>query len=331
MVQYLKDHSQKKAVVLTARVHPGEPQASFMLEGSLQVLLSDSDLARELRRHFVFRVVPMLNPDGVVQGNYRCSLLGCDLNRKWLLPNKHLHPSIYYSKQLIKHAHQERKVLLYCDMHGHSRKQNVFFYGCAYKNYEFEGRIKNAQLRILPLLCCHKDASFSFANSTFRIENAKESTGRVVVFREFNIMNSFTLECSFHGRQTLSGVTHLTPEHMREVGRTLVLALENYLPREQSKLSIIGGKVLDIFYDEFIKFVPFYILKKEEQKQPELLQRARPDKRSPEPSDPEFSDFIAFNDKKDDFELTDLEMFINHQYTKNKDVELGSGDSDSED
>lgn len=40
----------------------------------------------------------MLNPDGVIHGNYRCNLLGWDLNRKWLSPNKFLHPSIYYSK-----------------------------------------------------------------------------------------------------------------------------------------------------------------------------------------------------------------------------------------
>lgn len=25
----------------------------------------------------------MLNPDGVINGNYRCSLAGCDLNRRW--------------------------------------------------------------------------------------------------------------------------------------------------------------------------------------------------------------------------------------------------------
>lgn len=96
--QYLKDHAHKKAIVLTSRVHPGEPQASFMYEGTVQMLLSDSDLAIELRKNFVFKIVPMLNPDGVIHGNYRCSLLGCDLNRKWLMPNKFLHPTIYYTK-----------------------------------------------------------------------------------------------------------------------------------------------------------------------------------------------------------------------------------------
>jgi murein tripeptide amidase MpaA len=103
MVIYMRDHAHKKAIVLTSRVHPGEPQASFMLEGSLQFILGDTELAKELRKHFVFLVVPMLNPDGVIHGNYRCSLLGCDLNRKWMTPNKFLHPPIYHTKQLIRY------------------------------------------------------------------------------------------------------------------------------------------------------------------------------------------------------------------------------------
>lgn len=79
----MKEHSHKRAIFLTSRVHPGEPQASFMLDGSLKMILSNTPLARELRKHFVFKIVPMLNPDGVIFGNYRCSLLGCDLNRQW--------------------------------------------------------------------------------------------------------------------------------------------------------------------------------------------------------------------------------------------------------
>jgi len=281
LTQYIKDHASKKAVVITSRVHPGESQASFMLDGSLSFLLSDSELAQELRRHFVFKIVPMLNCDGVIYGNYRCSLLGCDLNRKWLSPNKFLHPPVYFSKQLIKHVHQERKCVLFCDMHGHSRKQNAFFYGCTYKNFEYEGRIKNAQLRVIPLLCCHKNPTFAFNECRFRIEKMKESTARVVIFREFNIMNSFTLECSFFGKEVAvprpagfgpddgeveTKLVHLSMEDKIELGSQMVQVLENYLPSEQSKLNILSGKVLDIFYEEFIKFVPAWILRREEER-----------------------------------------------------------------
>jgi hypothetical protein len=53
---------------------------------------------------------------------------------------------------------------------------------------------------------------------------------------------------------------------MQEIGKILIENLETYLPRESHNLNIIGSKVLDIFYDEFIKFVPAYILKREEEK-----------------------------------------------------------------
>lgn len=52
------------------------------MEGLLEFLLSDEADAAELRQKFVFLVIPMLNPDGVIYGNSRCSLLGVDLNRR---------------------------------------------------------------------------------------------------------------------------------------------------------------------------------------------------------------------------------------------------------
>jgi murein tripeptide amidase MpaA len=67
-----------------------------MMQGILEYLVSDE--ASELRKHFVFRIVPMMNPDGVIYGNYRCSLLGVDLNRKWVAPNRFLHPTVFYTK-----------------------------------------------------------------------------------------------------------------------------------------------------------------------------------------------------------------------------------------
>lgn len=40
-----------------------------------------------------------------------------------------LHPTIYYTKKLIARLAKDRPLALYCDLHGHSRRKNVFFYG----------------------------------------------------------------------------------------------------------------------------------------------------------------------------------------------------------
>ena len=71
----------RRAIVITARVHPGESSASLIAEGILNFLVSDDEVARYLRNNFVFKIIPMLNPDGVIVGNYRCSLSDLDLNR----------------------------------------------------------------------------------------------------------------------------------------------------------------------------------------------------------------------------------------------------------
>lgn len=44
-------------------------------------MMSDDDDAVTLRERYVFKIIPMLNPDGVIVGNYRSSLGGYDLNR----------------------------------------------------------------------------------------------------------------------------------------------------------------------------------------------------------------------------------------------------------
>ena len=66
--------------------------------------------AHVLRSNFVFKIVPMLNPDGVINGNYRCSLAGVDLNRNWMEPSRKMHPSIYHTKMMIKKFTEDREV-----------------------------------------------------------------------------------------------------------------------------------------------------------------------------------------------------------------------------
>jgi len=52
----------------------------------------------------------MLNPDGVIVGNYRTSLAGVDLNRVYKHPERTLFPTVYHTKKLIEDLIQERKV-----------------------------------------------------------------------------------------------------------------------------------------------------------------------------------------------------------------------------
>ncbi|CAH8505809.1 unnamed protein product [Schistosoma turkestanicum] len=125
-----KPTEKKRCVVITARVHPGETQGSWMMKGLMDFLISTDPDAKVLRSNFVFKLIPMLNPDGVIVGNYRCSLSGCDLNRKYTSTLKHFFPTIWHTKQMIINVMKQYEVVVYCDLHGHSRKQQMFIYGC---------------------------------------------------------------------------------------------------------------------------------------------------------------------------------------------------------
>ncbi|XP_066043104.1 cytosolic carboxypeptidase 2 isoform X2 [Chamaea fasciata] len=120
----------KRVVVVSARAHPGESGGSWAMRGFLNFLLSPHADAQLLRRLFVFKVVPMLNPDGVVVGNSRCSLAGRDPNRAYGLALPGSFPGVWHLRAMVQRVLAEREVVLYCDFHGHSRKNNVFMYGC---------------------------------------------------------------------------------------------------------------------------------------------------------------------------------------------------------
>jgi murein tripeptide amidase MpaA len=105
------------------------------MEGFIEYILGDELEARNLRNTYVFKIIPMLNPDGVIVGNYRCSLSGLDLNRQWQTPSVKLSPEIYAMKEMVRKTLECREIHLFVDMHGHSRQKNLFMYGCSTSNY----------------------------------------------------------------------------------------------------------------------------------------------------------------------------------------------------
>ena len=198
----------KRCIFITARVHPGETNGSFMMNGFIRFITGKSPEAKLLRKNFVFKLVPMLNPDGVVYGNYRCSLLGVDLNRRWNRPNKVMHPEIYYTKRLIQMLSEEKELTVFCDFHGHSIKKDVFMYGCK----DLENPKQDMMIKIIPYLLSKMNKTFSYKKSFFRVGKDKTATGRAVCFQELKILNSYTMEASFFGPSAKSAFDNKDPE-----------------------------------------------------------------------------------------------------------------------
>jgi len=207
---------KKKGVIITARVHPGETVGSWMMKGVLDFITDPDDKEAELLRDkFVFKIVPMLNPDGVINGNYRWSLWGGDLNRKWKVPSKILHPIIYNVKKMIQQTHEEREVALFWDLHGHSRKKDIFMYGWNFpKNPE--------ETRIFPFILGKIWPFFNFNYSRFGVQKSKESTARVAMFKEIKIPTIYTWEASFWGNENGPNKgKHFTRENLQQVGKDI--------------------------------------------------------------------------------------------------------------
>ncbi|XP_037054453.1 cytosolic carboxypeptidase 4 [Peromyscus leucopus] len=206
--QHLEQFRCRPYQVITARVHPGESNASWVMKGTLEFLVSNDPVAKLLRENFVFKIIPMLNPDGVINGNHRCSLRGEDLNRQWLLPQAHLQPTIYHAKGLLHYLSSiGRGPVVFCDFHGHSQKKNVFLYGCSMKETLWQAGctvggaalLEDVSYRMLPKILDKLAPAFTMNSCSFLVEKSRASTARVVVWREIGVSRSYTMESSYCG------------------------------------------------------------------------------------------------------------------------------------
>ncbi len=72
-----------EAVILLGRQHPVEVPGAIAMRSFVDVVMGNSDLAREFRERYMLIIVPLVNPDGVALGHARHNAGLTDLNRDW--------------------------------------------------------------------------------------------------------------------------------------------------------------------------------------------------------------------------------------------------------
>ncbi len=127
-----------------------------------------------------------------------------------------------------------RDIFFYCDFHGHSVGRNVFLYG----NNQPKPENRNKE-KVFPMLFQQNSDMFSFEDSCFAIQKHKETCGRIVMWREFNLIHSYTIEVSFMGptKGVFAGL-HFNQNHLQTAGRQFCLTLAD-LYREEERVSKI--------------------------------------------------------------------------------------------
>ena len=230
---------KRQAVVFSARVHPGETPSSFILEGLMKMMCEEKEGVRHLLGLYVFHFIPILNPDGVVLGNYRSCIEGVDLNRRWQSSEL---PVILALRRYIQTLGSERKIALFCDLHAHAKKNNAFIYGC---NTASDGGFTTwTKVRLFPRVLARISPYFNYEACKFKVQKQKLGTGRVVIWKEFSVTNSFTLETSFHAYRKGHDMVEFQEQDYLSFATHIVDSLWKYsalIEQFEQELGLNGG------------------------------------------------------------------------------------------
>ena len=199
----LKTLHDKPIIIISARVHPGETPGSHMMNGILKLLTNELDYNSEiLRNNFIFKIIPMINVDGVSIGNYRLDNNGYNLNRCYLEPDVKKEPEIYGIKKLFILYNNIYKVRYYFDLHADMNVRGAYTYGNAIE--KFESHVENVLFGFIFHLCCshinwnHCIYSESSMKTKFKNDNnSKEATSRVHFYKKSGLIHTYTLESSY--------------------------------------------------------------------------------------------------------------------------------------
>ena len=98
-------------------------------------------------------------------------------------------PKMACFKLLFHRISESNDVILYCDLHGHSRKQNIFIYGCD----QMDNPLTRLRSRVFPkMLSKNAPHLFSYKDSKFGVHKSK-------------VEIRFEFQCCYHIARNIGG------------------------------------------------------------------------------------------------------------------------------
>ena len=194
----------KPVFFVSSRVNPMETPSSHMFNGLLEFLLGSDPRAKAAREKWVFKLMPMLNPDGVARGYQKSNSKGENLNKCYTEPSQTLHPGVYAAKMIATHHAGNKTLEYYVDLHANAAKQGVCVLGNALDGARQVDNVVFA--RLMDLYTKHLDYSgcgFSERNMFSTDPKAKDNVsklgnGRVGVFLATDLLHCYTIECNYN-------------------------------------------------------------------------------------------------------------------------------------
>ena len=248
----------RQSIIFTARVHPGETSGSYVIESVINNLLNNSEQSNNLLDKYIFKIIPILNPDGVIHGHYRNNILGKDLNRMWQDPRDNETPTIYYLKKLIS----INKPFFFCDFHGHSNMPNCALYCCSppkkKKNKFFNfpnGNIKSYHFyeeKVFMRIMEEESKYYQKSGEKYNIQKSKLKSARGVIYNEFNVYFSYALETGLMAKWNKQNILGI-------VNNNLIVQLE---PSTINEYYQIGTDYVNSFIKWNTKTKFYSVLKK---------------------------------------------------------------------
>ncbi|NOQ37736.1 hypothetical protein GQ472_02500, partial [archaeon] len=199
----------KKVVWVIAGQHPGETPGRHVVQGLIEFLVNETnETSKELRNNYIWKIIPMLNPDGVYTGKCRIDTDGSDLNREW---------DDVVKGDEVGHAYDEitdwldnHSIDLLLDFHSHYNDTLVYTLPLAYVTPKYY----NNQDRLRSYFQTH-----TFFDTPY--EASTQETLRVEMYDEFGFQTT-TLEVNTYNN------TYTLPS-LKNEGINSALAIDAYL------------------------------------------------------------------------------------------------------